>query len=214
MTKTQPGWHIRTMLGLACLLSLPGWLLPARGPALAAVDPATSMQPAACLQPVANGGFESGSTSWTQTSNHTADLISNFFPHRGGLGAYMGDANNADDRLSQVIAVPANVISPTLSFYWAMSTDEPSGSATHDTLDVALYNTGGTLLEDLTVPPLDNTATQYDWQQVTADLAAYRGQTVELRIQVTNDATYPTAFYVDDVSLLACSVYLPVVQRH
>ncbi len=209
MSKAQPGWRVCLVLGL--IFGLSG-LLPAYGPALAAPD-AAAAQAAGCVQAVANGGFESGAAQWTQSSNHTANLVSNFYPHTGSLGAYMGDANGADDRLSQIITVPAGVISPTLSFYWAMSTDEPSTSGTHDTLDVALYRTNGALLVDLTVPPLDNTATQYTWQQVTADLTAYAGQTVELRIQVTNDANYPTAFYVDDVSLQVCSVYLPLVRR-
>jgi kumamolisin len=41
------------------------------------------------------------------------------------------------------------------------------------------------------------------WLHATGDLSAYAGQTVQLALVGTNDSSYPTSFYVDDVSLLA-----------
>ena len=99
-----------------------------------------------CLELVQNGGFEQGAAGWQTFSAQGYDLISNFNPHTGSLGAYMGGVNNADDRLSQALTLPAGT-TLTLKAWWYLATAETAD--TFDTLTIALTAADGTPLSTL-----------------------------------------------------------------
>jgi hypothetical protein len=165
------------------------------------VGRADSAYPAGCTELINNGGFEAGSTGWVQYSASGFNLISDFYPHTGRLGAYLGGANNADDRLSQAVVLPSGAITITLRLWWAMTTAEAGG--VFDTLTVSLLHGDGTPLA--TLATLDNSAAVNQWDELSFDLTAYAGQSVVLSLAAATDSQYPTDFYMDDVSITACS---------
>jgi hypothetical protein len=176
-------------------------------------DQARNAAPIACAELISNGGFEAQGTGWTQSSVGGFDLISTFYPRTGSWGAYLGGANNADDRVSQQIIVPSNPISVSLTAWWAIATEEPG--AGFDRMTISLLQPNGALLQDLFT--VDSSATVNLWDQAEADLTQYAGQTIVLRFRATTNASSPTDFYVDDISVVACPpakrIYLPLVLR-
>ena len=149
-----------------------------------------------------NGGFEEGTAGWTQSSSGGYDLINNFNPRSGTWGAYLGGIDNADDRLSQQVTLPGDITSITLHVWWAIATEETGGG--FDTLTISLLKPDGTLLADLQT--IDNSAPVNVWDEAVIDLTTYARQTVTLRFAAQTDASNPTDFYVDDVSVVACFV--------
>ena len=64
---------------------------------------------------------------------------------------------------------------------------------------VQVLNSGGTVLATLATYSNLNEATGY--QQRTFSLAAYAGQTIQLRFNGTEDSSLQTSFVVDDTAL-------------
>ncbi|HVL02895.1 MAG TPA: Calx-beta domain-containing protein, partial [Acidimicrobiales bacterium] len=140
---------------------------------------------------VTNGGFESGLTGWSAMS---ASVVSS--PTRTGSGAArLGGTVSASTGLVQEITVPAG---GQLEL-WVRTVG--ADTTTADTLRVQV----GTGRYYETKFTLTSAGTHGTWTQVKVDLSAYAGQTTNLRLLSFNDATNPTTFYVDDVSLVASS---------
>lgn len=208
----KPGNDVRqfkrwlTVCGVIMLLSL--WL----SGVLEAAPQSTAQTPT-CRELVINGGFEEGGAGWSQSSAGGYSLISNFYPRTGNLAAYLGGTHQADDRLSQQINIPTGAISATLTFWWAISTEEPGIG--FDRMAVALYGPDDSLLRDLIT--IDSSAAENVWDQASFDLTNYGGEAVVLRFHATTDASNLTDFYLDDVSLIVClppaTIYLPLVWR-
>jgi hypothetical protein len=157
--------------------------------------------PATCSELVSDGGFEARGVGWTQSSTGGYNLISDFQPHTGSWGAYLGGTNNADDRLSQQIIVPSNAISVSLSIWWAIATEEPGIG--FDRMTASVLQPNGALLRDLFI--VDSSSAVNQWGLAEADLTQYAGQTIVLRFRATTNASSLTDFYVDDVSVISCS---------
>jgi kumamolisin len=167
----------------------------------------------ACGEALTNGGFEAGAVGWTQSSAGGYALISGFYPHAGQWGAFLGGANDADDALSQQIQLPAAAVSITLTAWWAIATEEAEMG--FDRLTATVRRPDGTLAAELWT--VDSSAAVNVWQPAETDLTAYRGQTLVLQFRATTDASNPTDFYLDDISLWVCAagvtVYLPLLTR-
>jgi len=187
---------------IAIWLGLLGLLLAAVLPRTVPVtaQAADSLTTVSCMELVQNGGFEMGAAGWQTFSAQGYELISGFNPHTGSMGAYLGGVNNADDRLSQALALPAGM-ALTLKAWWYLATAETAG--TFDTLTIALTTADGTPLSTLAM--LDNTAVQGQWAELTFDLAAYAGQSIVLRFEARTDQENISEFYLDDISLWACA---------
>jgi hypothetical protein len=171
--------------------------------ALAALPPAQALgvRHAACTELLVNGGFEDGSVGWTQASAGGYDLISQFNPRSGAWGAYLAGANNADDRLGQALVLPSGAISITLRLWWSLESEEPPVPA--DTLTLSLLQPGGAALAELW--RIDNTATQGFWDEAVIDLTPFAGQSLILRFQALSNDFDLTDFYLDDLSVTACT---------
>jgi kumamolisin len=156
---------------------------------------------AGCAEVIADGGFEAGGQGWTQSSAGGYNLVSDFNPYAGRWGAFLAGDDNADDRLSQAIVLPAGATSIGLAFRWQMSTLE-SGAGV-DTLAAALVRPDETVIA--TLLQADNTAAADLWQEATVDLTSYAGQSLTLRFAARTDASRATSFFVDQVSVLACA---------
>ena len=145
---------------------------------------------------LANPGFESGATSWTQTSG----VISNSgaTPHSGSWFAWLdGYGTTHTDSVSQTVTVPA-ASTATLSFYLSISSDETTTSTAYDTLKVQVTPSGGTTSTLATYSNL-NKGTGYVARSV--NLSAYVGKTVTVKFLGVEDSSAATSFLVDDTSL-------------
>ena len=164
-----------------------------------------------CSELVVNGGFETGSQGWTQMSAGGYDLISDFNPFTGVWGAYLGGIDDAEDRLSQTVNLPAGTTSITLHAWWSIATTETGGA--FDWMTLSLLRPDGTLLSELL--RVNDSAEPNVWDEVSVDLVPFAGQQVILQGQARTDGSNPTDFYLDDVSITACTSarrgYLPLV---
>ena len=115
--------------------------------------------------------------------------------------AWFGGLDNADDRLSQSIAIPAGATQLTFSFFYAVVTGK-TGTAEADTFDVSLL--AGTQV--ISLAHLSNLNATDTWTPVSVPLpATLAGQTVTLQLRgVTNaNVNRTTSFYIDTLSFSA-----------
>ena len=143
---------------------------------------------------IVNPGFESGATSWTQTSG----VISND-PARARTGSWLGwldgYGTTHTDTLSQSVAIPS-ASSATLSLWLKVTTSE-SGTTPYDTLKVQVVS--GTTTTTLATYSNANASSGY--VQRTFNLSSYVGRTVTIKLVGAEDSTLATSFFVDDFSL-------------
>lgn len=157
--------------------------------------------PTACVEVIQNGGFESGGgVGWQEYSLQDYELVSQFNKRTGEWGAFLGGVNEADDRLSQAVTLPAGA-TLTLTAWWSLATDEQPYER-YDTLTISLHRADGSLL--VTLATLDNTAEENTWEKLTFDLTSYAGQNVTIGFAALTDLSDASDFYLDDITLLAC----------
>ncbi|HEX9011555.1 MAG TPA: hypothetical protein VF804_14390, partial [Holophagaceae bacterium] len=149
---------------------------------------------------ITNGGFESGTTGWTQTSGVIGQNGTSEPAHAGTYDAWLcGYGSTHTDYVYQQIAVPSTASSATLSFYLHIDTAETTTSTAYDTFTILVQNTSGTTLATLgTFSNLDATS---GYVLHTFDLSAYKGQTIRLKFNGTEDSSAQTSFVLDDVSV-------------
>ncbi len=153
-----------------------------------------------CSESISNGGYESGTSPWVQTSTNGYQLIDTTRPHTGSYSAYLGGYNNGTDTIYQQITIPASATSATLSYWWYMTTQESSHP--WDYLYVQILNSSGGLLG--TVQTLNDSSTKNTWTHPSFDVSAYRGQTIRVYFKATTDSSLTTSFFIDDVSVNVC----------
>ncbi|MEO6086000.1 MAG: peptidase, partial [Umezawaea sp.] len=124
-------------------------------------------------QVIANGGFESGTTPWTQTTGVISAGTTAQPAHSGTTDAWLGgDGTTHTDTLSQSVTLPAGCGSATLSYWLHVDTKETTTTVKYDKLTVQV----GTA----TVAAYSNLDKNTGYAQKTVDLSAYLGQTVTL----------------------------------
>jgi hypothetical protein len=154
-----------------------------------------------CNESLSNGGFESGTAPWVQTSSGGFQLIDGTRPRTGSFSAWLGGYNNGTDTIYQQVTIPANATSATLRF-WRYMTSQEGTTTAFDFLYAQLLNSSGGVLT--TLQTVSNTGARNAWIQSTFDVTAYRGQTVRVYFKVTTDSSLTTSFFIDDVSLNVC----------
>ncbi|MCG5448334.1 M4 family metallopeptidase [Micromonospora hortensis] len=150
-------------------------------------------------QKLANPGFESGATGWSASSGVITSASSQ--PARTGTyKAWLsGYGTSHTDTLAQSVSLPSGCSSYTVSFWLHIDSAETTTSVAYDTLRVQVLNSGGTVLATLATYSNLNKATGYS--QKSFSLAAYVGQTVNLRFTGTEDSSLQTSFVVDDTAV-------------
>lgn len=204
LRRSRPAWvRWAAVLALVMLLALPGLFL---------VAPAARAD--LCSNALPNGGFENPD-GWAVQSAGSYAVISDFWARSGQYSAYLAGVDNASDRLTATVSLP-QVDSITLSFWWLMQTEE-SGTGS-DGLTVQVADTNGNPLQVLAT--VSDASVSGVWQQASADLTAYAGQTVQIQFLAQTDDTLSTDFYVDDVEASACTatdetfwLFLPITRR-
>ncbi len=151
-----------------------------------------------------NGDFESGRTGWTESSNAGSALIVNLASaaHGGSWYALLGGGDSLTESLWQDVAIPASAQRAALRFWYRITTNEATTSTVYDRMQVTLRDaaTGATLATLATYSNL--TATSAWLQTAEHDLTPYKGSTVRVHFSSTTDASAPTWFRLDDVTLL------------
>ena len=150
-------------------------------------------------QLILNGGFESGSTSWSATSGVITN-DSSVAARSGSWKAWMNGYGSAHtDTLYQQVSIPSTATSATLGFWLKITSDETTTTTAYDTLKVQVRNSSGAVLATLATYSNLNKGSSY--VQRTFDLGAYKGQTVRVYFEGIEGSAVATSFIVDDVTL-------------
>ena len=164
-----------------------------------------------------NGDFEKGNIGWTlinpgDNSGPNANVIlgpssyAEVTPH-GSSWLCIGDwSASCTDYASQEIVLP-NASAIDLSFWVGIANKTKTPSSAANIFTVKILDTNDNLLT--TLKTLDNTNAEVDantkvvWKSYSADLKAYAGKTVKLRIESyqPGGSDTGTIFAVDDVAL-------------
>ncbi|WP_371644669.1 M1 family metallopeptidase [Streptomyces mirabilis] len=179
-----------TALGIVALAAA---LLPVTP---AAATPPTAPLAADCTpaQVVTNGGFESGTSPWTQSSSTVITSRSGQSAHGGTSFAWLnGVGSTHTDTLSQSVTIPSGCSSATLTFWLHIDTAETTSSTAYDKLTAKIGSTTLATYSNL------NEATGY--VQKSFDVSAFAGQTVSLAFTGTEDSSLQTSFVLDDIAL-------------
>ena len=147
---------------------------------------------------VVNGGFESGTSPWAGSTG----VIGNYSgqtAYEGTRFAWLGgNGSTATETLYQTVSIPSSATSANYSFALHIDTAE-TGSTVYDKLVVTVKNSSGTTLGTLATYTNVNAASGY--QVRSFNLLPYKGQTVRLHFNMTEDSYLQTSFVVDKVSL-------------
>ncbi len=149
------------------------------------------------IQLISNGNFESGSSSWTQSSGViTSD--SGEPAHAGSWKAWLdGYGTTHTDYVRQKISIPVGASSATLDFFMHVDTAEPKTTA-YDNLQVQVITSTGKII---TLATFSNKDAASGYQEHTISLNAYKGQTLQINFSGVEDSTKQTSFVIDDVSV-------------
>ncbi|MER8016634.1 M1 family aminopeptidase [Streptomyces griseoluteus] len=163
--------------------------------------PATAAQPdpsaaAACTptQSVVNGGFENGTSPWTESPAGLVTSRTGQSAHAGTSFAWLdGTGRTRTDTLTQSVTVPGGCTSATLSFYLHVDTAETTSSTAYDKLTVKAGST--------TLATYSNLDRASGYVRKTIDVSSYAGQSVNLAFTGTEDSSLQTSFVLDDIAL-------------
>ncbi len=197
-------WHLISILAILGGLALLAW------GSTQAWGGQKIAEPQSCSERITNGDFE-GTGGWVEYSKAGASLISRFPPpsgsyHSGEWGAYLGDYNNAYDYIAQTVDIPFTATRVTLRYWWQIESDEDPASP-GDFLTVTVKS--GVGMSATVVDALASADASNEWREHTIDLSSYRGQRITLRFEVRTDEALPSAFFLDDVSVEACTGSTP-----
>jgi hypothetical protein len=158
--------------------------------------PTPTPTPSALLQ---NPGFEAGVQGWTATTNVISN-DQNQPAHSGTFKAWLGGYGVVHtDRLSQRVNLPSVTTGMTLSFYLRISTEEQTTTQAYDKLRVQVRDANGHVT---TLQTLSNLQAAQGFSLKTYDLTPFRGQTVTIQLEATEDGGSETSFVVDDFSIV------------
>ena len=163
---------------------------------------ATPTAQTTAAQILGNPGFENGSASpapWTASAG-VIDNSAGEPAHSGTWKAWLNGYGSAHtDTLSQTVTLPATLTTATLGFYLHIDTAETTKTSAYDTLKVQIRNSNGTVLATLATYSNLNAAAGYTLK--TFNVAAYKGQTIQVYLVGTEDSSLQTSFVVDDFAL-------------
>lgn len=150
-------------------------------------------------QLVQNGGFESGTASWTASSGViTSD--SGQAARTGTWKAWMNGYGSAHtDTMYQTVTIPSTAATASLSFWLKVASSETTTTTAYDTLKVQVRSSANAVLGTLATYSNLNKGTSF--VQRTFDLSAYKGQTVRIYFEGIEGSTVATSFVIDDVTL-------------
>ncbi|MFI1504242.1 M1 family aminopeptidase [Streptomyces sp. NPDC020597] len=145
-------------------------------------------------QVVVNGGFESGASSWTQSSTTVITSRAGQTAHGGTAFAWLGGVGSTHtDTLAQSVAIPSGCSSATLTFWLHIDTTETTSSTAYDKLTAKIGTT--------TLATYSNLDKNTGYVRKSFDVSAFAGQTVSLAFTGTEDSSLTSNFVLDDIAL-------------
>jgi hypothetical protein len=148
---------------------------------------------------ITNGGFESGTNSWVLSGN--AVLSTGSYPHSGAGYTIVAYADNTTGAEYQQITIPSGA-TRNLTFWLNVTSSETTTTTQNDRIFVEVRSASGALLSTLATFSNLNKGTSGAYvQRGPYSLSAFAGQTVRIQFRATNNASLPTSFRVDDVSV-------------
>ncbi|MFI1172380.1 M1 family aminopeptidase [Streptomyces melanogenes] len=181
----------KALAASALVVALAGFSLPGTAAAAAPQAKAAACTPA---QVVANGGFESGTSPWSQSQTSVITSRTGQSAHGGTTFAWLdGVGSTHTDTLSQSVTIPSGCSTATLTFWLHIDTAETTSSTAYDKLTAKI---GGT-----TLATYSNLNKNTGYVQKSLDVSAFAGQTVNLAFTGTEDSSLQTSFVVDDIAL-------------
>jgi hypothetical protein len=159
--------------------------------------------PVACSERVANGGFESGAVSWTQTSSRSQAQICTgsscgappVAPRTGAWMVWQGGTDGEAGEVRQTISLPAGQAA-TLTYWYFVDSSDYCG---YDYAYTRIID-GSTTIQ-LRRFSLCTTSETVGWVKDTVSLNSYAGKTVTLVFRTTTDSSFRSSFLVDDISV-------------
>jgi len=146
-----------------------------------------------------NPGFE-GATGWTTSSGVIDGTTSGSAPYAGTYKAWLnGYGSTMTDYAYQQISIPANACSASLTFFVKITSSETTTTTAYDKLAIQIRNSSGTVLATLATYSNLNKSTAY--AQKTFDVSAYKGQTIRVYFNGTEDSSLATSFFLDEAKV-------------
>jgi hypothetical protein len=146
-----------------------------------------------------NPGFESGAVNWTTTTG-VIDSAASPAARSGSWKAWLnGYGTTTTDYAYQQVTIPSTACTATLNLYLMVTTSETTTTTQYDKLAVQVRNTANTVLGTLATYSNLNKGTTYVLRSF--DLAAYKGQTIRIYFNGTEDSSLATSFLIDDTSV-------------
>ncbi|WP_086841291.1 M4 family metallopeptidase [Amycolatopsis kentuckyensis] len=145
-------------------------------------------------QKVANGGFESGATSWTGTTGSIGQWASDGqAAHGGTYSSWLdGYGTTHTESIAQSVSIPAGCHA-SLTFYLHIDTAETTTSTAYDKLTVTNGST--------TLGSYSNLNKASGYALKTIDVSSAAGGTLALKFTGTEDSSLQTSFVIDDVAV-------------
>ena len=103
------------------------------------------------------------------------------------------------DSILQTVTIGSSATSATLSFWLHIDTAETTTTTQYDKLQVQIRNSSGTVLA--TLATYSNLDKNTGYAQKSFNVLAYKGQTIQVYLVGTEDASAQTSFVVDDFAL-------------
>lgn len=149
---------------------------------------------------IENAGFEDGVQGW-----HASDGVvvsGGAMAARSGMGkAWLGGhGEKRSDHAWQRVTLPSDADAIAASFYLHVETDEDADTP-YDFLRVRVRTSSGSLLA--TLATFSNVDTNSGFRRRTVDLTAFRGQSVRVSFESSEDMASSTSFVIDDVRIVS-----------
>jgi subtilisin family serine protease len=145
-----------------------------------------------------NPGFESGAVNWTTTSSVITSSAAN--ARTGSYVAWLnGYGTTRTDTAYQTITIPAAACSAKLEFWVKITSSETTTTTAYDKLAIQVRDSAGTVKATLATYSNLNKSSTYALKSF--DLAAYKGQTIRIHFNGTEDSVSATSFFVDDTTV-------------
>ena len=162
---------------------------------LFSVTGCTSLQ-----QLFANPGFESGNNGVWVTTAGVVDNSASPAARTGSCKAWLcGYGTTHTDTAYQQVTIPSTATSATLTFWLRITTAETTTTTAFDQVSIQILNSSGTLLSTLATYSNLNASSSY--VQKSFDVTSFKGQTIRVRFNGTEDSSLQTSFLVDDTAL-------------
>lgn len=157
-------------------------------------------------QAIQNGGFETGNASSWTIGGYGDHMVTSEDRHSGTYSMLIGykyspNVAYARDYVYQTISLPSYATNVQLSFHYHLFTED---YAPYNWFEVYVRDSSGNNLAQVFYKAGTKAGLEeFGWEQVTYDLSAYAGQTIQIYFAVANwyDTAFKTWSYIDDVSV-------------